>query len=283
MANNKGKRTDPTRQGTPRGTVAAGGPTARPAPASPGGPNRLQRKEEARRQREAIERRAGRRRALRRGGWVTAGIAVAVAIVLVFVNSGATAGLSNDEKKLLADAPAAAQAAGCTAVQTIKAYSPASLDRAHIGTSSGPASMPALSTYPSQPPTSGPHNPTPLSAGVYQDPPPIDQSLHSLEHAAAIVWYAPSAGTSSELVKTQQFFADAAHRDHVIVAPYNYPQAGGQLPAGKQMVLVAWHHMQTCSSPSLAVAFQFIHAYRVVTACDTSSYKGDAPEQCVQI
>ena len=258
-------------------------PPVRPAPASPGGPNRIQRKEEARREREAIQRRASRRQALRRGGWITAGIAIVVVIVLLFVNNATTAGLTKEEQKLLADAPAAAQAAGCSAVQTVKPYDPVSLDRAHIGTSSGPASMPALTTYPSQPPTSGPHNENALAAGVYQDPPPIDEALHSLEHAAAIIWYAPSAGSSAELVKVQQFFADASHRDHVIVAPYDYPQPGGQLPAGKRMVMVAWHHLQTCASPSLAVAFQFIHAYRVITACDTSSYKGDAPEQCVQI
>jgi hypothetical protein len=122
-----------------------------------------------------------------------------------------------------------------------------------------------------------------LDAGVYQDPPPLDQAIHSLEHASVIVWYAPSAGSNAEVVKIQSFALESNERDHLIVAPYNYPQPGGQLPAGKQMVLVAWHHMMTCNTPSLAAAFGFIHAYRVTSSCNTSAYKGDAPEPCVQI
>src|SRR4030095_6991748 len=38
-----------------------------------------------------------------------------------------------------------------------------------------------------------PHNAIPCGAGVYTTPPPIDRVIHSLEHGAAIVWYAPSA------------------------------------------------------------------------------------------
>src|SRR3546814_8016556 len=50
----------------------------------------------------------------------------------------------------------------------------------------GPAAMPPLSSYPSVPLASGPHNPTPWSRGVYSTPPPIDQVIHSLEHGAAV-------------------------------------------------------------------------------------------------
>ena len=66
----------------------------------------------------------------------------------------------------------------------------------------------------------------------------------------------------------------------MIVAPYNYPDQGaaGRLPAGKQMVLVAWHHLQSCARPSLAVAFDFVAHYRSPPPAG-ESYEGDAPEQ----
>ena len=131
-----------------------------------------------------------------------------------------------------------AQAAGCGPVQTIPAYSGAP-DQAHIGTQV--ASPPPLTRYPSTPPASGPHDPAPQGAGVYPSPPPVYSTIHSLEHGAAVVWYDPSA-SGKELDRIKSFFDDAANSDHVIVAPYNYPDQGaaGRLPAGKQMVLVAW-------------------------------------------
>ncbi len=284
MASKKTKRPGSARPAQGRVTTTTDTPSVRPAPAAPGGPNRIQRKEDARRQREQIQRRMARRQLLRRGGWISVGVAVAVVAALLIVTNRKTGGTTtSEETSLLHQSVAAQKAAGCSAVQTIKPYSPESLDRAHIGSAGAPTSMPAISSYPSQPPTSGPHNPTPLNAGVYQDPPPLDQAIHSLEHASVIVWYSPSAGSNPEVVKIQSFALESNERDHLIVAPYDYPQAGGQLPAGKQMVLVAWHRMMTCDTPSLAAAFGFIHAYRVTSSCDTKAYKGTAPEPCVGI
>ena len=64
------------------------------------------------------------------------------------------------------------------------------------------------------------------------------------------------------------------------MAPYSYPNQGsaGQLPAGKQMVLMAWHHVQACTQLSLPVAFAFVAHYRYPPPAG-ESYKGSAPEQ----
>lgn len=252
-------------------------PSVKPAPASPGGPNRLERKEQARKQRETLRRKMARRRFLRRTG-VWLGVAVALAVVIFgIVQLSRTGKLNDEETKLLAAAPAAARAAGCGRVETIRPYGTEAEDRAHIGTPGGPAAPPPLSSYPSQPPASGPHNGQPLGSGEYPDPPAVDQVIHSLEHGAVAIWYDPAALSSQELTDLQTFFNKALEKDHVILAPYNYPSEGdaGKLPAGKQMVLVAWQRMQTCDKLSLPAAFEFVYHY---AARKTSDYRGVAPE-----
>jgi hypothetical protein len=240
-------------------------PAVRPAPSSPGGPNRQARKEEARRQREAIRRRMSRRRFLRRAGIVALVVAVVAAV-------GSYVALK----------PSAAKAAGCGSAKTISPYSPSTLDRAHITAQGQVKTPPVLSTYASQPPTSGPHDLSPLDAGVYATPPSVYRTIHSLEHGAVIIWFDPKATGNAELQKIESFYRQASNNDHLIVAPYNYPDQGkaGTLPAGKKMVLVAWHHMQTCTNLSLSAARDFAKGYRVtiVNGVVSPAYKGDAPE-----
>ncbi len=226
-------------------------PPVRVQPAEPGGPNRQVRKEEARRQREAIRRRQARRRFYRIGVVVLAVLVAAAAITLVAVRS------HKSTTKVLA-------AAGCGVVLTTKAYS-GGLDRAHIGAQGANGTVqtpPALSTYPSRPPASGPHDGTPQDAGVYTDPPPVYKTIHSLEHGAVVIWYSPTAPAS--LVGQLTSYFNSLNDDHVIVAPFNYPDQGaaGKLPAGKQMVMVAWHHIQACGRVSDAAAKTFVHAWK---------------------
>jgi hypothetical protein len=236
---------------------------------------KAERKEEARRERLAIERRMARSR---RARWI------ALSLVIVLVAAGAAYYAfrprpeTQDPGQLLAAAPQAATAAGCTDVRDVGSYQPEALDRAHIGVPGGPPTMPPLSSYPSVPPASGPHNPTPWSRGVYSSPPPIDQVIHSLEHGAAVVWYSPDA-SGDELTKIQDFYRDSTHGLKVIVAPYDYPDqgSGGTLPGGSAMALVAWHHVETCSSLSLAAAFGFTARYGI-PPFGSQAYLGNAPE-----
>jgi hypothetical protein len=245
-------------------------PTVKTAPATPGGPNRQVRKEEARKQREAIQRKMSRRTWLR---WV--GLGAVVALIGVAV-AGAVVYQSGAASRAI-------KAAGCGPVQAVPPYktNPA-LDRAHIDPKGQQVTTPPpLSTYSSTPPASGPHMPTPQAAGVYRTPPDVYATIHSLEHTAVIVWYRPGA-SGGDLSKIQNTYRNAPSGDHVIVAPYSYPSEGaaGQLPAGKQMVLIAWHHMRTCGQVSLAAVNDFVAHYRVTThSAPTSAYKGDAPTQ----
>jgi Protein of unknown function (DUF3105) len=230
---------------------------------------KAERKEEARRQRAELERRMAAGRRNRR-------IAIAVVVVLI-AGVGAYLLTRPQEAKatpaeLLANADQARQSAGCGRVQDVGPYQPKSQDRAHVTT---PV---ALSTYPSVPPTSGPHNAIPYGAGVYGTPPPMDRVIHSLEHGAAIVWYSPDV-SGEELSRIRSFYEDANVGNRVIVAPYDYPDqaAAGLLPSGAQMALVAWHKLQTCARVNLAAAFGFTSTY-AAPPFGQQAYKGEAPE-----
>jgi uncharacterized protein DUF3105 len=198
-----------------------------------------------------------------------------------------TIGLSAEERSLVDRAAAAATAAGCSEVETVPPYASPELDRAHIGGPDVPA-PPLLSSYSSRPPTSGPHEPVPLPAGIYAEPPSVYRSIHSLEHAAAIVWFSPAAATdpkdAAELSALADFFTEPSHGDHVIVAPYDYPDQGpaGVLPSSAAMALVAWHRLLLCQRISLPVAFSFVLDFRFDPAAP-DRYRGDAPEPGVPI
>jgi hypothetical protein len=244
----------------------------KPEPASPGGPNRLARKEEARRQREALRRKMARRRTMR---------VIGAVVAVLLVASGTSV--------YLVLKPTAAEAADCTAVQTVAPWKGGqSFDRSHFGTQGSKfKQMPPLSKYPSPGgmsgahfPASGPHNPTAMPAGVYASPPPIDKMIHSLEHASVEIWYNPSIANSPELAKIRDFYRQKANGDHVLVAPFNYPSQGtaGKFPSDKQIVFVAWHHLQACGKTSLGAAQSFVGAYRYQSS-NPAAYKGDAPEK----
>jgi hypothetical protein len=286
------KRTGPGRAGAGAATTTRGGsgtasrngpeaaPAVKPVLATPGGPNRQERKEAARLARERLRRKAARRRVYRRAA-ISLVIAGLIGGVVLLANRPKGSPLNAQEKRLLAQAPAALTSAGCSGVQTTKDY-PDDHDRTHIGDPAVPAAPP-LSSYPSIPPASGPHNPVPLSHGVYTAPTPVDQVIHSLEHAAVVIWYSPSAasdpGQQKALADLTDFFRQDNEGQKVIVAPYDYPDQGeaGQLPQGKSMVLVSWHHIRTCDQISLPVSFDFVTHYRF-PAPKGEAYRGTAPE-----
>ena len=98
------------------------------------------------------------------------------------------------------------------------------------------------------------------------------------------MWYDPSLASPQEIQRVGAFFGQKSERNHVIVAPYQYSDQGsaGVLPSGRGMALVAWHHVQLCDRPSLAVAYAFVHAYRY-DLYQFWAYRGDAPEKYLPI
>jgi Protein of unknown function (DUF3105) len=244
---------------------------------------KAERKEAARREREEIRRRIERQRRNRRIGIVAVAVVAALAVVAFVILRPTQAAIPSPAEAMRQSA-SQARAAGCDEVATTPPYSPKSQDRTHIGSpGSGVLSAPPLSSYPTTPPASGPHDPTPWNAGVQGSPPPIYQVIHSMEHAAAVVWYDPSA-PSEDIARLKTFYRDyLASTDgagaKIIVAPYSYPEGGsaGRLPGGVEMALVAWHRMQTCAQVSIPAAFGFTSRY-ALPPFPGQHYRGAAPE-----
>lgn len=238
---------------------------------------RDERRREARRRRIEAERRAARARRRRNVAVALSLLAVAAVVAFVITRPEQPSVVEARAADLLASADAQAAAAGCTEVRDVGPYDPRDLDQAHVG-GDLIAEMPPLASYPSQPPASGPHADSALPAGVYTSPPPIDALIHSLEHGAAVVWYAPDA-EGPALQELRDFFREPEAGSRVIVAPYDYPDEGeaGTLGPGVGMALVAWHQVQTCSEPNLAAAFGFTARYAFPTF-GGEPYLGTAPE-----
>lgn len=232
---------------------------------------KAERRTQARLERAALQRKMVRAKRTRRIGLIVAVLGVVAVVVFFVLRPGPTVATPAE---LLRRAPEAIAAAGCGDVITVGPYEPRTEDTRHISDAS---QMPPLSSYPSVPPASGPHNQIPLGAGAYDTPPPIDRVIHSLEHGAVVVWYSPDV-RGQQLDALREFF-DGPQGDRVIVAPFDYPAQGeaGQLPAGTSMAVVAWHHVQECADVSLPAAFDFASQYGA-PPFGQRRYLGDAPE-----
>jgi hypothetical protein len=248
-------------------------------------PTKAERKEQARLEREALQRQMAARKRNRAIGLSLVAVAAVAVIVAVVVLRPQSSGSFASPAELLEQAPDAAQAAGCSEVQTPGFYngadqsSPDYADQAHVGGDARFPELPPLDSYPSTPPTSGPHvGETTLPAGVYESTPDIGPLIHSLEHGGSVIWLSPTAsGEQVDEIKAFYDQEDPVGQDRVIVAPFDYGGAGGTLPEGTQMALVGWHRLQTCAQPDLAVAFDFTSQYSFPTTQDRE-YAGEAPE-----
>jgi hypothetical protein len=210
---------------------------------------------------------------------------VAVALVVVLIVGAGVVVLSGSktDSTVASASPSGNLAqtlkdAGCGKVINVGPFEPADKDGSHDGLS-------PLQDYPSIPPASGPHVETTVAAGPYAGAPDLAAAIHSLEHGAAEIWYAPSVADSSEVTAIKDFIAQTPeNEDHTIVAPYDYADQGqyGELPDGNTMALVSWHNVMTCQQPSLAVAKDFLSKYRYPPLGD-GQYLGEAPEQGVAI
>jgi hypothetical protein len=217
------------RKRRPPRPVAAPAASSRPAPdtAPRGGANvvRRERKEEARKLREAERRRARRRSALRR---TITSIGVAAAAV-----AGITVLRSVSGPNAIPEAAVqAATAAGCTEVEQPASSAPSGQ---HL--QSG-----ATYRYEDTPATSGFHDPSPLAQvrKVFDAQPPETQAVHSLEHGAVFAYYLPedAGGVSADLV--ERLAAIAAQDQATYVAPYP------TLTPDRALTLTAWNRRQSC-------------------------------------
>lgn len=103
--------------------------------------------------------------------------------------------------------------------------------------------------YPETPPVGGDHNPVWLNCGVYTEPVPEENVVHSLEHGAVWLTYQPDL--DEDQVATLEDFA--ADEDYLVVSPYE----GQESP----VVATAWGlqlELESTDDPRLAV---FVEKY----------------------
>ncbi len=226
----KKKRPRPRPGSTAPSTPAEGGATRRPAarPAvARGGANieRRERKDEARRLREAERRRARRAASLRRTVTSVGIAAAAVAAITLFRSFGGP----NDIPQT---AIRAAETAGCTEVDQPASSAPSGQ---HLQAGQDPG-------YTDTPATSGFHDPSPLpdEPKVYDTQPNETNAVHSLEHGGVFVYYLPEAegGLSQELIDRLTQVAEGS--DATFIAPYP------SLTAETALTLTAWNRRQSC-------------------------------------
>jgi hypothetical protein len=249
MAKAKKKRSRPPARRSPE--AASSGPG--------GGANidRRERKDEARRAREAERKRIARRATARRA-IVFAGIGVVVLVALTIVNRAAGA------KPLSPAAQSAAAAASCSEVVTPASDAPGGLHDPPY-------------TYSQHPATSGPHDPTPLPGQprVYTAPVQEPQAVHSLEHGSVIMYYRLPAesGISQDVVNALGPIATGNHATYLIPYP--------DLPQGTSLAFTAWNKIVTCPSTitvdqATTLAQGFVDSF----ACTRNAPEGKLGDGC---
>jgi hypothetical protein len=109
-------------------------------------------------------------------------------------------------------------------------------------------------TYDRVPPAGGPHNPIQLNCGVYTQPVPNENAVHSLEHGAVWITYQPNL-PPDQLASLQQLVVSSyvGSQRYLILSPY----AGIPSP----IVASAWGAQLDVNSPSDSGLVAFIQHY----------------------
>jgi uncharacterized protein DUF3105 len=255
MANRKKRR---SRQPRPSGRTpprAPNRPARSTAERNPGGADlaRRERKEQVRLAREAARRRIRRRDAFRRalvGG--TVGV-VAVGVFYFLQRAAAPTPLPDS-------ALAAARSAGCDP----NVVTPASDAPGGLHLESGQPY-----DYDQDPPTSGYHDaPLPDDPRVYQTALPETHAVHTLEHAAVIVYYRAEGTDALPSDVVDRLAAIVQSSRNGFLAPYP------TLPEGTSLAFTAWNKLLSCpgtitADQAATLANGFIHSFECT---------GNAPE-----
>ncbi|MFC6786566.1 DUF3105 domain-containing protein [Halobaculum halobium] len=92
--------------------------------------------------------------------------------------------------------------------------------------------------YNTRPPTSGPHYSGVVGAGFYEEPQPMGDVVHTLEHGAIVAYYAPDALTDEAQSNLQAWANDHTGTWQSFLAmpyPYDEPET--------PYALTAWRHL----------------------------------------
>lgn len=224
--------------------------------------SRQEEKERRRAERQAKEQAAAAAAARRRrlqslGGGVLSVAAIVLVVVLVMSGSGggkgAGAGHTTTPKggapipaPKITDLAAAARAAGCVV------HDYPSEGATHVGT---PTSVVPV-TYKTNPPTSGNHNPTPASDGIYNpgQEPAKEHFVHSLEHGRVEIQYRPGT-PAAEIAQLTTLFNEPlkGKTGEPVAAGYKKLLFQNNTGMPYAVAATAWTHLIGCPTFKPAV------------------------------
>ncbi|SHG68762.1 DUF3105 domain-containing protein [Halobaculum gomorrense] len=120
--------------------------------------------------------------------------------------------------------------------------------------------------YSTRPPTSGPHYGGVVEAGFYEEPQPLGDVVHTLEHGAVVAYYAPEALTEKARSSLRSWAnAHTGTWQSFVAMPYPYEQP--ETP----YALTAWRHLLGMNEYDADVVRAF-----------TAEYLGRGPENPVR-
>jgi len=131
----------------------------------------------------------------------------------------------------------------------------ATLDRVETFDDAGGGHVPQGQSVPyqSDPPTSGPHWPTPTKAGFYRDRQWPEALVHALEHGNIVIYYdAPGEETLEAIRKWTGLYGGAW--DGVVAAP--------RPGLGSEIIVTAWRRVLRLDPFDAPGAAAFIDRYR---------------------
>ncbi len=114
-------------------------------------------------------------------------------------------------------------------------------------------------TYNTTPPTSGNHNPVPLTDGYYAQEPNVRNAVHSLEHGRIEIHYKPTL-SQQRIRELGGLFNDDPY--HMLLMPDH--------TISDQLAVTAWGHIASCKRVTDAT-YDVVRAFR-------DAYRDRGPE-----
>jgi uncharacterized protein DUF3105 len=180
--------------------------------------------------------------------------------------------MPNPDARLVLGLAAMLVIAACNATPAIPSTSPTASPEPSASVAAGPTTLPGCASleapadegrthvadgeavsYGSYPPTSGPHAVTPAAPGWYEEMPPVEQLVHSLEHGFVILYRSGLEAPEEAALK--------ARFERLVAEGYGGLISVPEPSIKDPMTLTAWDRLQRCVRAEPAAFEGFVHEH----------------------